>query len=173
MFMVHICRLIIFLELFKLEERTGCGETFLGCRFIMARKYVASNNNCYSLCNKHFLMGETVQKSVCSKDLKFNELKFLLIHLLPTGWNSFLEFSNIDQCQWQFITCWFFLLQEFGFVPQTFVLPYDFKLLKRAWDDGGNRQKWILKPVNGLYMQMNSQAIDKQSYNLVVLVFTI
>ncbi|XP_068716224.1 tubulin monoglutamylase TTLL4-like [Montipora foliosa] len=36
--------------------------------------------------------------------------------------------------------------KEYGFVPQTFVLPYDFKLLKRAWDDGNGRQKWILKP---------------------------
>lgn len=36
--------------------------------------------------------------------------------------------------------------REYGFVPQTFVLPYDFKLLKRAWEDGNSRQKWILKP---------------------------
>ncbi|XP_032234544.2 tubulin monoglutamylase TTLL4 isoform X2 [Nematostella vectensis] len=36
--------------------------------------------------------------------------------------------------------------KEFGFLPQTYVLPYDFKLLKRAWDEGGSRQKWILKP---------------------------
>ncbi|XP_031549397.1 tubulin polyglutamylase TTLL4-like isoform X2 [Actinia tenebrosa] len=36
--------------------------------------------------------------------------------------------------------------KEFGFLPQTYCLPYDFKLLKRAWDEGGSRQKWILKP---------------------------
>nr|XP_006821072.1 PREDICTED: tubulin polyglutamylase TTLL4-like [Saccoglossus kowalevskii] len=36
--------------------------------------------------------------------------------------------------------------KEFGFFPQTFVLPYDIKLLKRAWEDGGTKQKWILKP---------------------------
>ncbi|OWF40925.1 tubulin polyglutamylase TTLL4-like [Mizuhopecten yessoensis] len=36
--------------------------------------------------------------------------------------------------------------KEFGFFPQTFVLPYDNKLLKRAWEDGGNKQKWIIKP---------------------------
>ncbi|KAJ7318897.1 Tubulin polyglutamylase ttll4 [Desmophyllum pertusum] len=36
--------------------------------------------------------------------------------------------------------------KEYGFVPQTYILPYDFKLLKRAWDDGSSRQKWILKP---------------------------
>ncbi|XP_077978246.1 tubulin monoglutamylase TTLL4-like [Glandiceps talaboti] len=36
--------------------------------------------------------------------------------------------------------------KDFGFFPQTFVLPYDLKLLKRAWEDGGTKQKWILKP---------------------------
>lgn len=36
--------------------------------------------------------------------------------------------------------------KEYGFFPQTFVLPYDNKLLKRAWEDGGNKQKWIIKP---------------------------
>ena len=41
----------------------------------------------------------------------------------------------------------FLNMQDYGFVPQTYVLPYDFKLLKRAWDDGSTRQKWILKPV--------------------------
>lgn len=37
--------------------------------------------------------------------------------------------------------------KEFGFFPQTFVLPADSKQLKRAWEDGGNKQKWIIKPV--------------------------
>ncbi|KAJ8314062.1 hypothetical protein KUTeg_008623 [Tegillarca granosa] len=36
--------------------------------------------------------------------------------------------------------------KEFSFFPQTFVLPTDLKLLKRAWEDGGNKQKWIIKP---------------------------
>ncbi|XP_050388652.2 tubulin monoglutamylase TTLL4 [Patella vulgata] len=36
--------------------------------------------------------------------------------------------------------------REFGFFPQTYVLPQDLKLLKRAWEDGGNKQKWIIKP---------------------------
>lgn len=39
--------------------------------------------------------------------------------------------------------------KEFGFFPQTFVLPSDLKLLKRAWEDGGPKQKWIVKPVRG------------------------
>lgn len=37
--------------------------------------------------------------------------------------------------------------REFGFFPRSFVLPQDMKLLKKAWEDGGNRQKWIIKPV--------------------------
>ncbi|XP_062598773.1 tubulin monoglutamylase TTLL4-like [Saccostrea cucullata] len=36
--------------------------------------------------------------------------------------------------------------KEFGFFPQTFILPSDMKLLKRAWEDGGTKQKWIVKP---------------------------
>lgn len=45
------------------------------------------------------------------------------------------------------------LLQDYGFVPQTYILPYDFKLLKRAWDDGSTRQKWILKPVRNHFLK--------------------
>ncbi|CAN9498588.1 unnamed protein product [Ophioblennius macclurei] len=36
--------------------------------------------------------------------------------------------------------------QEFGFFPRTFVLPQDIKLLRKAWEDGGSRHKWIIKP---------------------------
>ncbi|XP_056282494.1 tubulin polyglutamylase TTLL4 [Pseudoliparis swirei] len=36
--------------------------------------------------------------------------------------------------------------REFGFFPRTFVLPQDVKLLRKAWEDGGARQKWIVKP---------------------------
>ncbi|XP_026151395.1 tubulin monoglutamylase TTLL4 isoform X2 [Mastacembelus armatus] len=36
--------------------------------------------------------------------------------------------------------------QEFNFFPRTFVLPQDIKLLRKAWEDGGSRQKWIIKP---------------------------
>ncbi|XP_076461978.1 uncharacterized protein LOC143294387 [Babylonia areolata] len=35
---------------------------------------------------------------------------------------------------------------EFGFFPQTYVLPQDLKLLKRIWEDSTARQKWIIKP---------------------------
>ena len=38
--------------------------------------------------------------------------------------------------------------KEFGFFPQTYVLPVDMKLLKRAFEDGGTKQKWIIKPVS-------------------------
>ncbi|XP_064647782.1 tubulin monoglutamylase TTLL4-like isoform X2 [Lineus longissimus] len=36
--------------------------------------------------------------------------------------------------------------RDFGFFPQTYVLPFDMKHLKRAWEDGGTKQKWIIKP---------------------------
>lgn len=36
--------------------------------------------------------------------------------------------------------------REFGFFPRSFILPQDIKLLRKAWDDGGIKQKWIIKP---------------------------
>ncbi|XP_073401538.1 tubulin monoglutamylase TTLL4 isoform X2 [Dendrobates tinctorius] len=36
--------------------------------------------------------------------------------------------------------------KEFNFFPQSFVLPQDIKLLRKAWEEGGTRQKWIVKP---------------------------
>ncbi|XP_074551226.1 tubulin monoglutamylase TTLL4 isoform X2 [Halichoeres trimaculatus] len=36
--------------------------------------------------------------------------------------------------------------QEFSFFPRTFILPQDIKLLRKAWEDGSSRQKWIIKP---------------------------
>ncbi|GLV34593.1 Tubulin tyrosine ligase-like 4A [Carabus blaptoides fortunei] len=35
--------------------------------------------------------------------------------------------------------------KEFGFIPRTFVLPHDLKLLRQAWEKTGN-EKWIIKP---------------------------
>jgi tubulin polyglutamylase TTLL4 len=37
--------------------------------------------------------------------------------------------------------------KNLDFVPLTFVLPHDLRLLKREWETkDGSRQKWILKP---------------------------
>ncbi|NXD01650.1 TTLL4 polyglutamylase, partial [Certhia familiaris] len=36
--------------------------------------------------------------------------------------------------------------KEFNFFPQSFILPQDFKLLRKAWEEGASRQKWIVKP---------------------------
>ncbi|XP_022074937.2 tubulin polyglutamylase TTLL4 [Acanthochromis polyacanthus] len=36
--------------------------------------------------------------------------------------------------------------QEFSFFPKTFILPQDIKLLRKAWEDSGSKQKWIIKP---------------------------
>ena len=38
--------------------------------------------------------------------------------------------------------------RDFGFFPRSFVLPQDIKQLKKAWEDGSSRQKWIIKPVH-------------------------
>ncbi|XP_074973791.1 tubulin monoglutamylase TTLL4 isoform X2 [Caretta caretta] len=36
--------------------------------------------------------------------------------------------------------------KEFNFFPQSFILPQDIKLLRKAWEESGSRQKWIVKP---------------------------
>ncbi|NXK62244.1 TTLL4 polyglutamylase, partial [Sylvietta virens] len=36
--------------------------------------------------------------------------------------------------------------KEFNFFPQSFILPQDIKLLRKAWEEGATRQKWIVKP---------------------------
>ncbi|NXI71377.1 TTLL4 polyglutamylase, partial [Anseranas semipalmata] len=36
--------------------------------------------------------------------------------------------------------------KEFNFFPQSFILPQDIKLLRKAWEEGANHQKWIVKP---------------------------
>ncbi|CAK6973175.1 tubulin polyglutamylase TTLL4 [Scomber scombrus] len=36
--------------------------------------------------------------------------------------------------------------QEFSFFPRTFILPQDIKVLRKAWEDSGSKQKWIIKP---------------------------
>ncbi|XP_074857722.1 tubulin monoglutamylase TTLL4 isoform X2 [Carettochelys insculpta] len=36
--------------------------------------------------------------------------------------------------------------KEFNFFPQSFILPQDIKLLRKAWEDSTSRQKWIVKP---------------------------
>ncbi|XP_027638118.1 tubulin monoglutamylase TTLL4 [Falco peregrinus] len=36
--------------------------------------------------------------------------------------------------------------KEFNFFPQSFILPQDIKLLRKAWEEGASCQKWIVKP---------------------------
>ena len=36
--------------------------------------------------------------------------------------------------------------EEFSFLPRTFCLPADTKLLKKVWEKRGCRAKWIVKP---------------------------
>ncbi|KAA0716055.1 Tubulin polyglutamylase TTLL4 [Triplophysa tibetana] len=36
--------------------------------------------------------------------------------------------------------------KEFGFFPRSFILPQDIKQLRKAWEDGAIKHKWIVKP---------------------------
>jgi tubulin polyglutamylase TTLL4 len=38
--------------------------------------------------------------------------------------------------------------KEFGFIPQTFILPQELKILKQSWEykNGGGGEAWIIKP---------------------------
>ncbi|OAF66947.1 Tubulin polyglutamylase ttll-4 [Intoshia linei] len=36
--------------------------------------------------------------------------------------------------------------KEINFLPQTYVLPWDYRSFKRCWEDGGFKEKWIIKP---------------------------
>lgn len=40
--------------------------------------------------------------------------------------------------------------KEFNFFPQSFILPQDIKLLRKVWEEGASRQKWIVKPVSAM-----------------------
>ncbi|XP_069576550.1 tubulin monoglutamylase TTLL4 [Brachyistius frenatus] len=47
--------------------------------------------------------------------------------------------------------------KEFSFFPRTFILPQDIKHLRKAWEDKGSKQKWIIKPpasARGLGIQV-------------------
>lgn len=40
-------------------------------------------------------------------------------------------------------------VSRFGFIPLTYVIPQDLKLLKQNWDckNGNGEETWIIKPV--------------------------
>lgn len=38
--------------------------------------------------------------------------------------------------------------KEFGFIPKTYVLPQDSKMLRAAWERSNGKEAWIIKPVN-------------------------
>ena len=58
--------------------------------------------------------------------------------------------------------------REFNFFPQTFCLPYDLKQLKRTWEDGGNKQKWIIKPVRVHKLQSTALNSSPTEYSQFV-----
>lgn len=60
--------------------------------------------------------------------------------------------------------------QEFSFFPRTFILPQDIKLLRKAWEDSGSRQKWIIKPVCYTMLLINKLGL-KTSYIILFSLF--
>ena len=62
--------------------------------------------------------------------------------------------------------------EEFSFLPRTFCLPADTKLLRRVWEKRGCRAKWIVKPPalargTGItVINKWSQVFLKQFYNI-------
>lgn len=40
------------------------------------------------------------------------------------------------------------LYPRFGFIPKTYVLPQDSKMLRAAWERSNGKEAWIIKPVN-------------------------
>ena len=41
------------------------------------------------------------------------------------------------------------IIQDFDFIPQTFVLPNDMRQFKQVWEER-RKQKWIIKPVTNI-----------------------
>lgn len=52
--------------------------------------------------------------------------------------------------------------KEFSFFPQSFILPQDAKLLRKAWESS-SRQKWIVKPVSGAKGEVDAGTRGKDS----------
>lgn len=54
------------------------------------------------------------------------------------------------------------LIFRFGFIPRTYVLPQDSKLLRQAWEKSCGKEKWIIKPVWGIPFSMciSEYAVD-------------
>lgn len=61
--------------------------------------------------------------------------------------------------------------QEFNFIPRTFILPQDTKLLRRAWEGVGSKQKWIVKPVGSLGTIFNTSTSETLTLGFKCLVF--
>jgi tubulin polyglutamylase TTLL4 len=65
---------------------------------------------------------------------------------------------------------------EFSFLPRTFCLPSDTKLLRRVWERKGCRAKWIVKPPalargTGITVINKWSQVDNQFLVVVVLMF--
>ncbi len=60
------------------------------------------------------------------------------------------EEYDFHNCVW-FLKCKLKIVNlfryRFGFLPQTYVLPHDLRLLRKAWSKNTSDVPWIIKPV--------------------------
>ena len=52
--------------------------------------------------------------------------------------------------------------KEFNFLPLTYILPQEIKQLKRDWDEGKGKAKWIVKPVG---QRTNFVTVSRKDYD--------
>ncbi|XP_073979085.1 tubulin polyglutamylase ttll-4-like isoform X2 [Rhodnius prolixus] len=78
-------------------------------------------------------------KSICFKTLRENQK----INHIP-GTFQIGRKDRLWKNLYRYMTK--FGKKEFGFIPRTYVLPQDSKLLKAAFDRAGAKTKWIVKP---------------------------
>lgn len=78
-------------------------------------------------------------KSICFKTLRDNQK----INHIP-GTFQIGRKDRLWKNLYRYMTK--FGKKEFGFIPRTYVLPQDSKLLRAAFDRAGGKTKWIVKP---------------------------
>lgn len=101
----------------------------------------------YCLCSRHFRLSRS--SAVASKShinwIVLFDVSFFQINHFP----GTFQLGRKDRL-WHNLSKMFsrFGKKEFGFFPQTFILPADRANLKIVFDNGKGKQKWIIKPVS-------------------------
>ncbi|XP_069689202.1 tubulin monoglutamylase TTLL4-like isoform X2 [Periplaneta americana] len=102
-----------------------------GFRLVRSEFYRESNDWCGTW-GKHM-------KSLCFKTLK----EFQKINHFP-GTFQIGRKDRLWKNLYRLMTK--FGKKEFGFIPRTYVLPQDSKLLRQAWEKSCGKERWIIKP---------------------------